>query len=213
MGKSNGSGDKKRVGVFGGTFDPIHNAHLAIATEAKKRLQLDEVLFIPAGQPWMKSDRIIAPAEDRLAMVQLAIQRRNYYKVCSLELENEGPSYTVETLRTLRQQMGRHTEFFLIIGCDSLTQFYRWKEPIEILKLATLVAAPRPGSPRPDMKEIEKQVPFISGRTVLLDKPEIDLSSTDIRERIARGESINDVVPAAVVDYIKEHHLYSGEKT
>ena len=213
MGKSNGSGDKKRVGVFGGTFDPIHNAHLAIATEAKKRMQLDEVLFIPAGQPWMKSDRIIAPAEDRLAMVQLAIQRRIYYRVSSLELENEGPSYTVETLRTLRQRMGRNTEFFLIIGCDSLGQFYRWKEPIEILKLATLVAAPRPGCPRPDMKEIEKQVPFISGRTVLLDKPEIDLSSTDIRERIARGESINDVVPAAVVDYIKEHHLYSGEKT
>jgi nicotinate-nucleotide adenylyltransferase len=208
VGKSNGSGDKKRVGVLGGTFDPIHNAHLAIAAEAKKRLQLDEIMFIPAGQPWMKTDRVITPAEHRLAMVKLAIQRRSYYKISMLEMAQEGPSYTVETLRTLKQQMGRRTEFFLILGDDSLDKFHRWKEPVEILKLATLVAVPRPGCPRPDMKEIENKVPFITGRTVLLDKPEMDLSSTQIRERVAAQQTIDNMVPAIVADYIREKGLY-----
>jgi nicotinate-nucleotide adenylyltransferase len=213
VGKSNGSGEQKRVGVLGGTFDPVHNAHLAIAGEAKKRLQLDEVIFVPAGQPWMKSDRTLAPAEHRLAMVQLAIRRRDYFKLSSVEVEVEEPSYTVETLRTLKKKLGRQTELFLIIGSDNLMQFNRWKEPVEILKLATLIVAPRPGVPHPDMQEIEKKVPFITGRTVLLDRPEIDLSSTEVRQRLAKGESIDDLVPAAVADYIREHGLYLKEET
>jgi len=208
VGKSNGSGEKRRVGILGGTFDPIHNAHLAIAAEAKKRLNLGEVFFVPAGQPWMKTDRVITSAADRLAMIQLAIQRRAYYKILTLEVENAGPSYTVDTLRTLRQRLGTGTEMFFIMGCDSLKDFSMWKEPIEILKLATLVAAPRPGCERPDMTALEKKVPFIKGRTVLLDRPEVSLSSTTIRERLAKNESIDELVPAAVADYIREHKLY-----
>jgi nicotinate-nucleotide adenylyltransferase len=204
----NGSGEQKRIGILGGTFDPIHNAHLAIAEEARKRLHLDEVLFVPAGQPWMKTDHPVTPAAHRAAMVQLAIRRRSYYKMISTEAESDGPSYTVETLRELRQKYGKRTELFFIMGWDSLKDFPQWKEPAAILKLATLVAFPRPGFARPDLAALEKKIPGISKGVVFPDKPEMDLSATNIRERIAKGLDVNELMPAAVADYIKENHLY-----
>lgn len=196
------------IGVLGGTFDPVHRGHLIVAEEARTRLDLAEIIFVPAGQPWLKVNSHITPAEHRVAMVRLAIKGKPYFKLSTMEIERPGPSYTVDTMAELKNQFGEKVELFFILGCDSFTEFPRWHQPARLITLCRLVVVPRPGCPPPDLNGLETALPGLSARAVLLDKPEVDISATGIRERVARGLSLADLVPRPVEKYIKQHKLY-----
>lgn len=198
-----------KIGVLGGTFDPVHRAHIMMAEEAKEALSLSEVLMVPAGQPMFKANDRITMADHRLAMLHLAVAGSPHIKVSTVEIERPGPSYTVDTIAGLREQQGDSDDIYFIIGWDSLEQFPEWREPARILSMCFLVAVPRPGWSRPDLQTLEDRVPGISGRVVFLEKPQVDISASDIREMVARGESIDHLVPGPVADYIKEHKLYT----
>jgi len=196
------------IGVLGGTFDPVHNGHLIVAEEAKTRLNLAEVIFVPAGQPWLKADIPISPAEHRLQMLRLAIADKPHFKLSTIEIERPGPSYSVDTIAELQGQLGSEDELFFILGWDSLAGLPQWREPSRLIKLCYLVAVPRPGSSQPKLKALEASIPGISQRVMLMDKPEIDISASAIRDRVARGLSVLHLVPEPVNRYIKEHKLY-----
>jgi len=196
------------IGVLGGTFDPVHNGHLIVAEEVKTRLNLAEIIFVPAGQPWLKVDRPISPAEHRLQMLRLALADKSYFKRSTIEIERTGPSYTVDTITELRDKLGSEDELFFILGWDSLAELPQWREPSRLIKICYLVAVPRPGYPRPKLKTLEVIIRGLSQRVMLMKKPEIDISASAIRERVARGLSIRHLVPEPVNRYIKEHGLY-----
>jgi len=197
-----------KTGVLGGTFDPIHKGHLAVAEEVRLRLNLDEVLFIPVGRPWRKAGNPILPAEHRVEMVRLAIADRPSFRVSFIEVDREGPSYTVDTLEELRSGLSNGDEIFFIVGWDSLADLPNWKAPERIIRLCRLVAVPRPGYFPPDLKSMENSIPGLSERVILLDGPEVDVSASQIRERVARGLPISGLIPEAVEHYILEHGLY-----
>ncbi len=197
-----------KTGILGGTFDPIHKGHLAVAEEVRLRLNLDEVVFIPVGHPWRKAGSPILPAEHRIEMVRLAIVDRPSFRVSTIEVDREGPSYTVNTLEELQSGPGSEDEIYFIVGWDSLADLPSWKAPERIIRLCHLVAVPRPGCFPPDLTSLETSVPGISERVILLDGPEVDVSASQIRERVARGLSISGLVPEAVERYIREHGLY-----
>lgn len=198
------------IGVLGGTFDPIHNGHLTVAATVREKLSLDEVIFVPAGQPWQKADRQVSPVADRLEMVRLAVDGRPGYGMSIVEASRPGNSYSLETLTEIRHRLGDDDELYFVLGWDSLAQFPGWYAPERIIRLCRLVAVPRPGYPRPDVSAMEKALPGISARLVLLDEPHIDVSASQIRERVTAGQPISDLVPAAVAEYIEEHRLYRG---
>ena len=196
------------IGVLGGTFDPVHNGHLILAEEARARLNLTEIIFVPAGHPWLKADRPISPAEHRLQMLRLAIADKPYFKLSTLEIERAGPSYTIDTITELQGQLGRGNELFFILGWGSLAELPQWRDAVRLIKLCYLVAVPRPGYSLPDIKALETVIPGLSQRVVLMDKPEIDISASEIRNRVAQGLSIRHLVPDAVDRYIKQQRLY-----
>jgi len=196
------------IGVMGGTFDPVHMGHIYVAEEVRTRLNLGEILFVPAGQPWLKADKPISSAEHRLQMLRLAIADKPYFKLATLEIERAGPSYTVDTIAELKGQLGTGDEIFFILGWDSLAELPQWRDSSRLIQMCYLVAAPRPGYPRPDLKSLEALIPGISRRVMLMDKPEIDIGASAIRDRIARGLSVRHLVPEPVNRYIKEHRLY-----
>jgi nicotinate-nucleotide adenylyltransferase len=204
-----GSGNVMKVGILGGTFDPVHNGHLLIAEEARVSLGLAEVIFIPAGQPLLKAARPIAPAEHRLEMLRLALAGKPRYRLATMEVERPGPSYTVDTLAEMRKG-GAEDELFFIVGWDKLGQLPRWREPARIITMCRLVAVPRPGFTRPDLKSLEADIPGISRRVVFLGGPQVDISASAIRESAARGLSLSGLVPGPVADYIRQHGLYSN---
>ena len=197
------------IGVLGGTFDPIHNGHLLMAEEARARLNLAVVLFIPAGQPWLKVASPVSAAEHRVQMVRLAIADKPYCKLSAMEIERAGPTYTVDTIAELSSQLGSGDELFFILGQDNLTQLPEWKEPSRLVEMCYLVAVPRPGSSPPDMKALEAAIPGISQRVMLMEKPRVDISASVIRDRVGRGLSIHHLVPEPVSSYIREHGLYT----
>ena len=197
-----------KIGILGGTFDPVHNGHIKVAEAVKTQLDLAKVVFMPAGQPWLKSDSPVSPAQHRAEMVRLAIAGRLGFELSLLEINRPGPSYTVDTIEEFRNKNGDGNELFFILGRDSLSQLPRWKEPSRLIELCRLVAVPRPGSKLPDLKELETLIPGLSSRLILLDKPEIDVSATQIRKRVAEGLSIRGLVPGPVAEYIKQHKLY-----
>ena len=199
------------IGVMGGTFDPVHNGHIIVAEEARARLNLSEVIFVPAGQPWKKADRDISSAEHRLQMAHLATADKPYIKLSTLDIERAGPSYTIDTITELRAQLDSSDELFFILGWDSLVELPKWREAPRLVTLSYLVAAPRPGYPRPELKALEAKIPGISERVMLMDEPEIDISATNIRERVARGLSVHHLVPEPVNEYIRQHKLYSPQ--
>ena len=196
------------IGVLGGTFDPVHNGHLILAEEARSWLNLAEVLFVPAGQPWLKVDRPISPAEHRLEMLRLALADKPYFKLSAMEIERAGPSYSVDTITELREQLGSEDELFFLLGWDNLAELPQWWEPARLIEQCYLVAAPRPGYPRPNIKNLEASIPGISTRVMLMKKPEVDITASAIRERVAKGLSVRHLVPEPVNRYIKEHGLY-----
>ncbi len=196
------------IGVLGGTFDPIHNGHLIVAEDTRTRLNLGEVLFVPAGQPWLKANSFILAAEHRVRMVRLAIADKPYFKLSAIEIDRAGPSYTIDTITELQAQLGAGDELFFILGWDNLTELPRWKEPSRLIKMCRLVAVPRVGYPSPDLNSLEATIPGLSQQVVLLDKPEVDISASVIRQRVAQSLSINHLVPEPVDEYIKRHKLY-----
>lgn len=196
------------VGVLGGTFDPIHNGHITIAEESRIRLNLDEVVLVPSGQPLLKGDSGVLASEHRVQMVRLAITDKPFLKLSMVEVEREGPAYTVDTITALLAQRNAGDQLFFILGWDNLSRLPRWREPSRLIELCRLVAVPRRGSMLADLQVLESAIPGLSQRLVVLDIPVIDISATEIRGRVARGLPINHLVPEPVERYIKQHRLY-----
>ncbi|MFP4502739.1 MAG: nicotinate-nucleotide adenylyltransferase [Candidatus Hydrogenedentota bacterium] len=193
-------GDAQHVGVFGGTFDPIHITHLAIAHAAREQAWLDKVLFVVSGTPPHKNDDVFADARDRYDMVAAATANEPCFAASRIEIDRDGPSYTADTLRALHTQMPG-AALFLILGFDSLVDLPRWREPETILEHAHLLAVPRP--------ELEAAIPAgLEGHYTLLDFPKSDMSSTAIRERLFAGEPVDSMLPPAVARLIEERGLY-----
>ncbi|MGA3094531.1 MAG: nicotinate-nucleotide adenylyltransferase [Dehalococcoidales bacterium] len=198
------------IAVLGGTFDPIHGGHLMVADVVCERLAPAEVVFVPAGQPWLKTDRLISPVADRIEMVRLAIQGNCHYRLSAAETERRGPTYTVDTIRELKSQVSDQDEMYFILGWDNLLDLPRWRKPAELISLCKLVAVPRIGFRVPEETTLEKLLPGLSKRVILLDKPEIDISASVIRERVSRGLPITNLVPPAVEAYIRGKGLYKS---
>lgn len=196
------------IGVLGGTFDPVHIGHLILAEEVRARLNLAEILFVPAGQPWLRVDSPISPAEHRVEMVRLAITDKPYFKLSTMEIERAGPTYTVDTVAELKARLEAGDELFFILGWDNLAELPRWRQPSRLITMCRLVAVPRPGYPLPDLKALEASIPGLSQRVMLIDKPEIDISASAIRDRVVQGLSIRRLVPEPVDEYIRQHKLY-----
>ena len=200
------------IGVLGGTFDPVHSGHLVVAEEARLRFCLDKVLFVPAGKPWLKINREITPAVHRVEMVKLAIAGNAGFELSTIEIDRPGPSYSVDTVAALQQKLGAGARIFFLIGWDTLAELPQWQQPSRLIQLCKLVAVTRPGLSRPDLKSLETSVPGITQSVVWLDMPPLDISSSDIRDRVAQGLSIHGLVPEDVESYIAEKKLYRIRK-
>ena len=196
-----------RLGILGGTFDPVHRGHLVLAGAARDELGLERVLFVPAGQPWRKAERPITSGEHRLAMLRLALEGEGAFEIATLELEREGPSYAADTLEALRRDRPNH-ELFFILGEDALVDLPNWVRPGCILELATLTVAKRAGTDRKEVEEAARRLPGLLDRVVWLKMPLVEVSATEIRDRVRRGLPIGDLVPRVVEAYIREHGLY-----
>ncbi len=198
-----------RRGILGGTFDPVHLGHLLIAEAVRVEMGLQEVLFILAGQPWMKSSRPLAPAQQRWEMLALAVASNPFFTPSRVEMEREGPSYAVDTLRELLGQGKEPDDYYFIMGMDTLRGLPRWREPRQLLELCRLAVVGRPGHRREGpLAAVERRLPGVSERVVFVDGPLLGVSSTDIRRRCREGLSIRYRVPAAVEEYILKHGLY-----
>jgi nicotinate-nucleotide adenylyltransferase len=193
-----------KIGLMGGTFDPIHHGHLLAAEEARHAFDLDRVLFIPAGSPWQKDDKTVTPGEQRFEMTKLATADNPAFDVSRVELDREGPTYTIDTLRTMREHQP-DGELFFITGADAISQILTWKDPSEVLELATFVAVTRPGHNLDDLRSANAD-----DRIVVLEIPALAISSTDIRSRVSEGRPIRYLVPDAVARYIADHGLYAA---
>jgi len=193
-----------RLGVFGGTFDPVHNGHLVAANEAGLALGLDEVIFVPTGQPWQKGDREVTPAEDRYAMTLLATASNSLFSVSRVDIDRPGATYTIDTLRDLRAERGPGAELFFIIGADALSRIGTWRDPDELLTLANFVGCTRPGH------RLASEM-AADGRFAQVEIPALDISSGLCRQRVAAGLPISYLVPDAVARYIAKRRLYQAD--
>ena len=207
---ADGEPSGRRIGILGGTFDPPHLGHLLIAETARVALRLGSVLFIPAGEPWLKSGQRITAATHRLRMVQLAVSDNPDFCVCDCEVRRSGASYTVDTLRELRSAYPQDTEFYFIVGSDVLAQFHRWKEPESILELCRLAVIERPGAPADNVSILADRFPdaVASGSVISVAGPRVDFSASELRRILAEGRSVRYQVPDPVAEYIKQHELY-----
>ncbi|WP_449371067.1 nicotinate-nucleotide adenylyltransferase [Thiomonas sp.] len=197
----------RRIGLLGGSFDPVHNAHLQLAESACSELALDEVWFIPAGQPWQR-DPLAASPQQRWDMVNLAIAGHPGLRACDIEIKRQGPSYTIDTVRELRAAHP-DTAFTFIMGADQLRNLPTWNGWEDIVSQVDLAAARRPGYDHTAPPQLLAALAASGRRLHRLSMPEIDLSATRIRRHLARGESLHDLAPAAVAHYIEQHHLYT----
>jgi nicotinate-nucleotide adenylyltransferase len=189
---------RPRVGVMGGTFDPIHNGHLVAASEVQQQFDLDEVIFVPTGEPWMK--RTVTDSEHRYLMTVIATAANNRFTVSRVDIDRDGPTYTIDTLRDIRRARP-DADLFFITGADAVAQILEWKDVREVWTLAHFVAVSRPGH-RLTISGLPKQ--GVSS----LEVPALAISSTDCRDRVSRGFPVWYLVPDGVVQYIAKHHLY-----
>jgi nicotinate-nucleotide adenylyltransferase len=192
----------ERIGVMGGTFDPVHHGHLSAASEVQALFALDEVVFVPTGQPWQKSGRSVSPSEDRYLMTVVATASNPRFSVSRCDIDRPGPTYTVDTLRDLRAQYGEGAELFFITGADALTQILTWRAVEELFSLAHFVGVSRPGYDPVDTAA------FPDGAVTLVEVPALAISSSDCRERVGRGHPVWYLVPDGVVQYIEKRRLY-----
>ncbi len=197
-----------KIGVFGGTFDPIHNGHIVLAETARETLELDEIIFIPAGVPWLKSEQNISQACHRMAMVKLVVNYRSHFSISDMEIRREGPSYMADTLSEIHAAVEPGTALYLITGMDSIMDLGRWHKPQRVLELCTLVTVSRPGFPDFNSKVLERIRMGASGALVQLDSPLVDISGTEIRTRLSQGLPISTLVPESVEHYIFSKKLY-----
>ena len=197
----------RRIGVLGGTFDPPHIGHLWLASLAADALNLDRVLFMPAAQPPHKGGRIISRPTDRLLMTRLAINPNPTFELSGLEMERPGPSYTIDSVGELRR-LYPDTELFLVMASDSLAQIDTWREPDRLLEEIEWAVGPRPGAALPDRSRLDDRFGERAARIHLLDGPALDVSSSDIRRRVAAGHTIRYLVPRDVEELIIDRELY-----
>ena len=190
----------RRLGVMGGTFDPVHHGHLVAASEVASAFHLDEVVFVPTGQPWQKSDRAVSPAEHRYLMTVIATASNPRFTVSRVDIDRPGPTYTIDTLRDLRAAREPRALYF-ITGADALEQILSWKESDELFDLAHFVGVTRPGH------DLDGDG-LPAGRVSLMEIPALAISSSDCRARVGRGEPVWYLVPDGVVQYIAKHQLY-----
>ncbi len=200
-------GQPRRVGVLGGTFDPVHNGHLSIANALRTALDLERVVWVPAGRPPHKTGQIVSGDRDRLAMLELALAGSAVDQIDTIDIERSGPSYTADTLEILAQRFAPAGLFFLM-GEDSLRDLPTWHDPERLLRAAELAVAARPGVDV-DLESVARQVPTVRGRVHLVPTEEIAISSSGIRRRVRENQSIHGLVPAAVEAYIQDHGLYT----
>lgn len=196
----------RRVGVMGGTFDPIHHGHLVAASEVQAWFDLDEVVFVPTGDPWQKSDRVVSPAEHRYLMTVIATASNPRFTVSRVDIDRDGPTYTIDTLRDLHEQRP-DDELYFITGADALADIFTWRSPEELFALAQFVGCTRPGH---EMDEATLAA-IPAERVTMVEIPALAISSTDCRARTRRGEPIWYLVPDGVVQYVVKHHLYEKD--
>lgn len=196
----------RRIGVFGGTFDPVHNGHLHIARSIREALALDRILWVPAGRPPHKSGQIVSSDRDRLAMLELALEGSLDDDISRVEIERAGPSYTVDTLAFLSDRLKPATLVFLM-GEDSLRDLPTWHDPERIVQLAEIAVAGRPGVDV-DLESVYASLPSARGRITVVPARELTVSSSEIRNRVAAGLPLSDLAPEAVAEYIQAHELY-----
>ncbi len=195
------SSSRPRLGVMGGTFDPIHHGHLVAASEVQSQFDLDEVIFVPTGQPWQKGDRQVSPAEDRYLMTVIATASNPRFSVSRVDIDRPGLTYTVDTLRDLREERGPEAEFFFITGADALTQILTWREVDELFEMAHFVGCTRPGHTL-DVSKVPPEA------VTIVEIPALSISSTECRERVVKDQPIWYLVPDGIVQYINKRHMY-----
>jgi nicotinate-nucleotide adenylyltransferase len=191
-----------RIGILGGTFNPIHLAHLAVGEEVREQCDLDRVIFVPAGQPPHREGEVIPEGAVRLEMVELSIRDNRHFRASSLELSRPGPSYTVETVRELRKELGSGEELFLIVGADNILEFDSWKNPDLLLDACTVLVATRPGY------DLDELPPRMVDRVRVVPVTSLAISSAEIRHRVRAGRSIRYLVPDGVLRVIEARGLY-----
>lgn len=198
--------EHKRLGVMGGTFDPIHHGHLVAASEVRAWFDLDEVVFVPTGQPWQKETREVSPAEDRYLMTVIATASNPRFSVSRVDIDRPGPTYTIDTLRDLKAERGVGWDLYFITGADALEQILTWRDVGELFELAHFVGCTRPGH------ELSN-VGLPEGKVSLVEVPALAISSTECRERVSQGEPIWYLVPDGIVQYIAKRQLYTAART
>ncbi len=205
----------RALGILGGTFDPVHDGHLALAREALTELDLERVLFVPNADPPHKQHQAVTPAHHREAMVALALAAEPAFELSRIELERPGPSYTVDTVAELavRSRAEGRPEPWFVMSAEVLDDFAGWREPERILQLCRVAVAPRPGADPLDRRWVVEHHPGFEDRFAFLPGPELDIASTRIRERVAAGQPIDDRVPRVVVRYIEAQGLYRTAAT
>ena len=191
-----------RLGVMGGTFDPIHHGHLVAASEVQTRFGLDEVVFVPTGQPWQKDEREVSPAEHRYLMTVVATASNPRFTVSRVDIDRPGPTFTIDTLRDLRAQRP-DAELFFITGADALAQILSWKDADELFDLAHFIGVTRPGY-------VLSESGLPADRVTLQEVPAMAISSTDCRARVERAEPVWYLVPDGVVQYVNKYRLYAA---
>ena len=204
------SNSREKIGILGGTFDPVHLGHLIIAEEVRSNLGLDKILFVPAGVPWMRENEGVSAGKHRLNMVDLAVKSNPHFQSSSIEIDRQGVTYTADTLETLLEDLDHEVELSFIMGMDVLEKFHLWKSPETVVELCSLVIVNRPGNQAVDVNEVVKKYPEAGAKLRIINVPRMEISSSEIRERVRQEKSLKYLVSEEVIDYIDQNNLYKG---
>lgn len=202
----------KRIGIMGGTFDPIHYGHLVTAEAALNSYHLEEVIFVPSGKPPHKKNYPVTEAEDRYLMTILAVATNARFRVSRMEIDRTGYSYTIDTIRGFKELFGQNTELYFITGADAILEILTWKNVKNLPELCQFIAATRPGFELEALDKVLKELPELKGRLHLLEVPALAISSSDIRKRVSEGRPIKYLLPETVEHYIYKTGLYHNDQ-